>query len=281
VAKDGEHVRLHGVDVSSHQPNWVPDPADSFVFIKATEGRSYVSPTLTAQTDSARHAEMIVGFYHFLWPSSGSASPEEQAAWFVQHCPLQGGDLLACDWERTAGGVAPDAEAQRFMTAVQKLAPQHRVGMYVNRSMWAASSQSAFDFLWIADWVASTSVPAWTFWQYSDKPIDQNWCVDERVEDLRDWAEGLIPVEEPVEISDADVERIAAAVAAKLSPTLPKATAAELLKPGNLLKFAKGIFSADVVPAPLPSTTNPNWKAENYLANLYARILELKALIKG
>ncbi|MGH8966129.1 MAG: GH25 family lysozyme, partial [Actinomycetes bacterium] len=39
---------LHGIDVSSHQTDFDTDEVD-FVFIKATEGRSYVNPKLDGQ----------------------------------------------------------------------------------------------------------------------------------------------------------------------------------------------------------------------------------------
>ncbi len=65
---------LHGVDVSAHQSSFDADGLD-FVFIKATEGRSYVNPRLTDQTKRARDADCVVGFYHFLWPGNITRRP--------------------------------------------------------------------------------------------------------------------------------------------------------------------------------------------------------------
>ncbi|MFE0223130.1 GH25 family lysozyme, partial [Streptomyces albidoflavus] len=77
---------LHGIDISSHQKSFETDGVD-FVFIKATEGRSYVSPQLADQTKRARDAGCTVGFYHFLWPGN----IEAQAEYFLAKTEERGG----------------------------------------------------------------------------------------------------------------------------------------------------------------------------------------------
>ncbi|MEU0039661.1 GH25 family lysozyme, partial [Streptomyces sp. NPDC006333] len=64
---------LRGIDVSAYQSSAYSTDGLSFVFIKATEGRSYVNPKLTAQVKTARDGGCVVGFYHFLWPGDITA----------------------------------------------------------------------------------------------------------------------------------------------------------------------------------------------------------------
>src|SRR5690606_31511807 len=115
---------LHGVDVSSYQPASYDTDGLSFVFVKATEGRTYTSPKLTDQTKRARDAGLVVGFYHFLWPGDLTA----QAEHFLGEAPLRPGDVLAVDWETTGGGTrASAAEKDRFLREVKERAQDHRV----------------------------------------------------------------------------------------------------------------------------------------------------------
>ncbi len=65
----------HGIDVSNHQGhiNWkdvAKDDNVQFVYIKATEGATYVSPTFEDNISEAKEAGMKVGCYHFLRSSS-------------------------------------------------------------------------------------------------------------------------------------------------------------------------------------------------------------------
>ena len=86
---------LHGVDVSSHQAGWTPDDDDEFVFVKATEGRSYTNPEYDDQLFEARAAGIVVGHYH--WLNDGDV--QAQVDYFLAVADLQPGDLVACDWE--------------------------------------------------------------------------------------------------------------------------------------------------------------------------------------
>lgn len=186
---------LHGVDVSNYQADWSPASGDTFVFLKATEGRTYTSPALAGQTSRARKAGIVVGFYHFMWPGN----PEEQAQFFVRQSNPQPGDLLVCDWEKSG---TTNEDKDRFIKEVKRLAPHCLTGLYCNTSWWLTIDKTSYygDFLWIADY-RSTSVQTgtppirtrWLFWQYSDKPIDQNWCRFESKAELVAWAKSLIP----------------------------------------------------------------------------------------
>ncbi|MEU1084131.1 glycoside hydrolase family 25 protein [Streptomyces sp. NPDC005908] len=181
---------LHGIDVSSHQSETYDTDGLSFVFIKATEGRSYVNPKLSAQTKRGRDAGLVVGFYHFLWPGNLT----EQAEYFVSKAPEKRGDILAVDWEWTGSGTrAGNAEKDRFIREVKGLRPHNKVVLYSNRDFWLNVDTTSYagDGLWIADYVTAGKprIKAdWRFHQYTDDPLDKNVADFSSGSALREWA---------------------------------------------------------------------------------------------
>ena len=85
----------HGIDVSNHQGriDWnavAKDENVQFVYIKATEGATYVSPTFEQNISEARKAGMRVGCYHFLRATSYI---RDQFANFTEYCRKDEQDL--------------------------------------------------------------------------------------------------------------------------------------------------------------------------------------------
>ncbi|MET9257859.1 glycoside hydrolase family 25 protein [Streptomyces sp. NPDC048182] len=181
---------LRGIDVSSYQSSSYATDGLSFVFVKATEGRSYVNPRLAAQTKRARDAKLVVGFYHFLWPGNLTA----QAEYFVSKAPERAGDILAVDWETTGEGTrASNAEKDSFIRKVKALRPHNRVLLYCNRDFWLNVDTTSYagDGLWIADYVTAGKPriqASWRFHQYTDDPLDKDVANFASTAALRDWA---------------------------------------------------------------------------------------------
>jgi GH25 family lysozyme M1 (1,4-beta-N-acetylmuramidase) len=181
---------LHGIDVSAFQSSAYDTDGLSFVFIKATEGHSYVNPRLTAQTKRGRDAGLVVGFYHFLWPGNLTA----QADYFLQHAPDRPGDLLAVDWETTGDGThASNAEKDAFIRKLKSLRPHNRVLLYANRNYWLTVDTTSYagDGLWIADYVtaAKPRIKAkWRFHQYTSDPHDKDVADFASKAALKEWA---------------------------------------------------------------------------------------------
>jgi GH25 family lysozyme M1 (1,4-beta-N-acetylmuramidase) len=181
---------LRGIDVSSYQSASYSTAGLSFVFVKATEGRTCTNPRLAAQTKRARDAGLVVGFYHFLWPGNLTA----QAEYFVSTAPERPGDLLAVDWETTGDGSrASDAEKDAFLREVKALRPRNRVVLYCNRHFWLNVDTTSYagDGLWIADHVTAGKPrikAKWRFHQYTDTPLDQNVADFPDKAALRAWA---------------------------------------------------------------------------------------------
>ncbi|MEU3410866.1 glycoside hydrolase family 25 protein [Streptomyces sp. NPDC006658] len=181
---------LHGIDVSAFQSSSYATDGLSFVFVKATEGRSYVNPRLAAQTKRGRDAGLVVGFYHFLWPGHLGA----QADYFLRHTPDRPGDVLAVDWENTGEGThASNAEKDRFIRRLKEMRPDNRVVLYCNRHFWLDIDTTSYagDGLWIADYVGAGKPrikAKWRFHQYTSEPHDKNVAHFAEKDDLRDWA---------------------------------------------------------------------------------------------
>ncbi|MDQ0764047.1 glycoside hydrolase family 25 protein [Streptomyces canus] len=181
---------LRGIDVSAYQSSTFSTEGLAFVFIKATEGRSYTNPKLSAQTKHAREAGLVVGFYHFLWPGNLTA----QAEYFVKHAPEKGGDILAVDWETTGDGThATNAEKDSFIRKVKQLRPKNPVVLYTNRHYWLTVDTTSYagDGLWIADYVTAGKPrikAKWRFHQYTDDPVDKNVADFASKAALREWA---------------------------------------------------------------------------------------------
>jgi hypothetical protein len=170
-------MTILGTDVSAYQSAAYPTAGTSFVFIKATEGTSYVNPRQAAQTAHGRAAGLVVGFYHFLHPGD----PVGQASYFVSKCASQPGDILACDWEPTSAGLASNADKDAFIKEVKRLRPGHRVILYCDVARWTGVDKTSYcgDGLWIADPNHPAGSPgikaAWLFQQYSSaNGIDHN-----------------------------------------------------------------------------------------------------------
>ncbi|WP_416978250.1 glycoside hydrolase family 25 protein, partial [Streptomyces sp. T028] len=178
---------LHGIDVSSHQDDTPDVSGQKFVFVKATEGVSYVNPERDSQLATARKAGLVVGHYHFARPGDMQA----QAKYFVSKADIRDGDLLAVDWEDS--GVS-SAQKDALLKAVKKLRPDHRVILYCNRDYWLNRDTTSYceDGLWIADYNHEAGSPAiehpWTFHQYTDRPVDKSVARFATVADLRTWA---------------------------------------------------------------------------------------------
>lgn len=182
---------LRGIDVSAYQSSSYGTDGLSFVFVKATEGRTYVNPKLAAQTKRGRDAGLVVGFYHFLWPGNLDA----QASYFVSKAPDRKGDILVVDWETTGEGThASNAEKDSFIRKVRALRPDNRVILYCNRNFWLNVDTTSYagDGLWIADYVTAGKprIQAdWRFHQYTDDPIDTNVGDFASKTALKEWAQ--------------------------------------------------------------------------------------------
>lgn len=110
---------MNGIDISSHQTgiDLSAVPCD-FVFIKATQGTSYVNSDLRRQYAQAVACGKKVGLYHYA--SKGGATAE--AIYFISVCKeikALGNAILCLDWEQDSNANFKDASyAKQFLDYV-------------------------------------------------------------------------------------------------------------------------------------------------------------------
>lgn len=186
-------MTLHGTDWSNHQPSTIkPTSNDRFVFILTSDGHSWETPKDAAgvtvhdrQVATVRKAKRVVGHYHWLRPGNIA----EQVAWFLKCAKPKPGDVLICDWEQSG---TTNRDKDQFIKQLQAAAPNNRVLLYCNTNYWLNYDKTSFvgDGLWIAEYdVPKPGIQSpWLFWQYTDKPIDQNRARFASKAQLESWA---------------------------------------------------------------------------------------------
>jgi hypothetical protein len=184
-------ARASGCDI--YHGNGVPTGQD-FVILKATEGTTYVDPTYGSRAKAVRASGAHLGAYHFAHPELHSAQAE------VDHFASVVGASVAADvslWlDLEAGLDQIGAAALRrwkndWITAARRVWPNNRVGLYVNRSYWAAVKPGAGDGLWIATPGTPGSVgiaDPWLIHQYSEAGGIDRDVFNGTVADLAAWA---------------------------------------------------------------------------------------------
>ncbi|MFC7626039.1 GH25 family lysozyme [Microlunatus sp. GCM10028923] len=189
-----------GIDVSGHNENvdWAKHRADGkrFAYIKATEGSTFQSSKFSAQYTDSYYAGYVRGAYHFARPDGKPG--DVQADFFVDH-----GGSWSADGQTLPGvldiegpyfdfdecwGLTPDQMVtwiRAFTTRYVERTGRQAV-IYTGYYWWEKCTGNSAAFgetnpLWLAAWRTTPpeKIPAgwsggWTFWQYTDTPLDQN-----------------------------------------------------------------------------------------------------------
>ncbi|MPY97141.1 MAG: lysozyme [Actinophytocola sp.] len=188
---------VQGIDVSrwQGQVDWQYwwDKGKRFAFVKATEGVTYVSPTYDEQYIGSANIGMIRGAYHFALPDVSSGG--EQANYFVDNGGDWRGDGITLpgvvDLEYNPYGDACYGTTQpemadwiRDFSDTYKARTRRYPIIYTSYHWWEQCVGTADSFagtspLWIARYNDTVGeLPGgwryYTFWQYSNDPIDQN-----------------------------------------------------------------------------------------------------------
>lgn len=143
---------LHGIDVSSWQPSWVTRavPAD-FAIVKATQGTSYINPSLTPQVEGALATGKKAGVYHY----AAGGDCQREADYFVSTVrPWIRRVVLALDWEGNQNAAwGSSTWATCFVQRVQATTGVTPM-VYVQASaVWqVAGARQAGAGLWVAQY---------------------------------------------------------------------------------------------------------------------------------
>jgi lysozyme len=166
-----------GIDVSHHNGtvDWqaVAATGIKFVYLKATEGATYVDPRFNVNAIAARAAGLLIGAYHYL--TAGTAAGLQTANAHRVTDAVRPDLPLALDVEE-------NVPVTRVLTFLQIMSPdgaveaKHVPMLYCDpeyaRALTAACPDLLLFPLWIAEYsVGSPRITPWTdwrIWQYSE-----------------------------------------------------------------------------------------------------------------
>lgn len=207
-------ARVEGVDVSAYQPSvdWagLARAGLQFVWIKASEGTTWRSPSYARQRDGAVAAGLLHGAYHYARPASSTGEAQARhfvaagGGWRPDGSTLPGAvDLEAAERGDPCHGRTPaqlSAWLREFSETYRQLTTRVPV-IYVRADLWARCLAGDRSFganpLWLYDhdgdvgpWPAGWARP--TVWQrgvvpVAGQPLDRNvWFGTSQ--QLRDFA---------------------------------------------------------------------------------------------
>lgn len=210
---------IKGQDWSKYQSATPNLDGLDFGIVKVTEGLTYVNSLWARQRDHAKAAGLVWGAYHY--PHMAN-DPLAEADFFLKQVAWKPGDIIVLDWEGYDAanvGVSNQrkiAYRDAWLKYVKSKMPNHKVGMYCNKSYWLDidSTSNCGDFLWIATGGLPAGKPGitykWTFHQYSTaNNLDHDVADFPSRAALAEWA-GLTtpPKEDPVTVSAADAKTL-------------------------------------------------------------------------
>jgi lysozyme len=164
---------IKGIDVSNYQGNisWraVAENGNAkFVYIKATEGKTYQDPFFKKNWNGAAKNGIPEGAYHFFTMTS---SGTDQANNFISMVPKAKGKLPPAVDVESSITKESDFKTQLadYVQTITKYYGQKPV-FYVSNKVYNIlyDDYSGYDF-WIINYTGDPAVKGWTFWQYSEK----------------------------------------------------------------------------------------------------------------
>lgn len=171
---DYERFPVRGIDVSAHNGVLDLDAAArdgiSFVFIKATEGESFVDPNFRLNYMKAGHAGLKRGAYHFFRFDRDGMSQALNLLKVLAGRPLELGIAIDVEEQGNPEGIPRDSVVQRLQAFTDFLILNgQRVTFYSNRAGYDKYLFEHFrDYpLWICSFDEENAKAAdWAFWQY-------------------------------------------------------------------------------------------------------------------
>jgi len=166
------------VDLSHWDPasnyNTVKSSGIAGVIYKATEGTSYTDDTYVGQQKAAKSVGLLWGAYHF----ADASNVNSQIDNFMRFACPDPDELFCLDWEDNGGNVMSAANAQTWITEVEK--QLNRPGQCViysgNTAKEKISGKNSFfgsRRLWLCQY--TTGTPTWQeswdnywLWQFTD-----------------------------------------------------------------------------------------------------------------
>lgn len=213
---------IYGQDWASYQGSTPSAKGLAFVFIKVTEGLTYVSSVWKAQVAAARKAGAVVGYYHY--PHMHN-NPDAEVNYFLSKVTPVAGEMIVLDWEgydknnRDLSSSELRSYKEEYMRFMKSKLPHNPVGMYCNTDYWLRVDTTSHtgDFLWIATGNRPAGSPGiqadWKFHQYSASPVDKDYGNFASADELKTWVHSFDKTITEDIVTPAEIKAVAKATA--------------------------------------------------------------------
>lgn len=187
---------IYGQDWASYQSTNQSVTGLSFVFLKVTEGLSYVNPKYATQRAWVEKNGLVLGVYHY--PHMHN-NPDAEVNYFLSKANIKPGMMVVLDWEgydvnnRNLSPSEQLAYKEEYMRFIKSKLPHNPVGLYCNTDYWTRidTKSHAGDFLWIATANKPAGSPGisypWKFHQYGASGVDKDYGNFSSKADLVNW----------------------------------------------------------------------------------------------
>lgn len=173
---------LIGQDLSHHNPKSHMLQNSEFIWLKATEGKTYVDPELDSWLEHIARERQdnlpIMGFYHYARPENGNSAEAEAEHFFNTVRPHVGKCLLALDLE----GEAFNVELSKLRSWTNRWLSHIHDKTGVTPFIYCGETQAKMlngyipenTPYWIARWNTSVKPLRCDIWQFTSKPFDMS-----------------------------------------------------------------------------------------------------------
>lgn len=182
MKNDKHQPIMIGADLSRYNYEDVNPSSLQFVWLKASEGKSYKDPTMDKYiSDMSKQCNgdvPFIGFYHYARPENNT--PEEEAEHYLKTIkPHLGNCLMALDWEGNSLKEDPKWAVAWLNYVYNKtgVKPLFYTGSYASKSLKVVAD-AGYE-LWLAHYVSrgvkEPTFHNWSdfrFWQFTSTPFD-------------------------------------------------------------------------------------------------------------
>lgn len=171
-----------GQDLSHHNPKAHMLGNSDFIWLKATEGKTYTDPELEGWishiADKRRYSLPVMGFYHYAHPENGNGAADEAGHFLKTVSPHTGKCLLALDLEGDALSTGASRYTEWCRQWVEKVYETTGVTPYIYCGESVAKNIAArwreHPQFWIARWNTEKRPAMAEMWQFTSKPFDMS-----------------------------------------------------------------------------------------------------------
>lgn len=171
---------LLGADVSHHNYGIINPSQLDFVWLKATEGMTYIDDKMNDYLCNIADSnnEPFIGFYHYARPENNS--PQEEAEHFLKTIsPHIGNCMLALDWEGNSLRYPQEWILEWLNIVHEKTGTKPLIYVQSSATKNLNKVAKAGYGLWVAHYTKKDrpTIYNWSdykFWQFTSSPFDIN-----------------------------------------------------------------------------------------------------------